>query len=254
MFINDLINKWGINFSQFEKMKFVKNYKPVLYPENSKNYGYFCLNTSKFLIDEIKSNVSKNSPVFTKDSKDIKKRIPIMWTAYLSKNPEEVTIPKLDIDIFAKHPNSDLDKGHLLAKRFIQYIGSNKDEIKPFFYKNKRSNIIYQFINVNRNFNSEYGQSLFEARVAEEIKRNNSTVYYQIEPIFFEEDDLIPIGTRIIAFRDTDDKEDFNSDREKIKVPFHVFVPNYDNKKQDENIKLNRQFYKYGPENLRNGK
>ena len=25
-------------------------------------------------------------------------------------------------------------------------------------------------------------------------------------------------------------------------------------KKQDENIKLNRQFYKYGPENLRNGK
>ena len=46
------------------------------------------------------------------------------------------------------------------------------------------------------------------------------------------------IGTRIIAFRDTDDKEDFNSDREKIKVPFHVFVPNYDNKHSKLNSEL----------------
>ena len=69
--------------------------------------------------------------------------------------------------------------------------------------------------------------------------------------VFYDEQDEIPIGTRIIAFRDTDNKSDFNLDKKDIKVPFHVFVSNYDDskdnvKKYPKNINGNRDFYKYG--------
>ena len=64
---------------------------------------------------------------------------------YLSKKPGKVDIPELKIVPFPKGYYFDLDKGHLLAKEFMQYIGSNIEELRPFFYKNKRSNL---FINL----------------------------------------------------------------------------------------------------------
>lgn len=248
-FINTLVDKWGVeNIS--DGLKNINEYEPRLYFDVNKDCGYFYLDASDSLIDGIKDNLSDYGPVFAEDS-EIKKKTPITWTVYLSKKPGKVDIPELKIVPFPKGYYFDLDKGHLLAKEFMQYIGSNIEELRPFFYKNKRSNIIYQFKNVNRNGNGKYGQSLFETRVIKEIEENNSNIYYQIEPVFYYEQDEIPIGTRIIAFRDTDNKSDFNLDKKDIKVPFHVFVSNYDDskdnvKKYPKNINGNRDFYKYG--------
>ena len=36
-------------------------------------------------------------------------------------------------------------------------------------------------------------------------------VYYEVEPIFLNTDDKIPIGTRIFAFRDTDTSDQVNN-------------------------------------------
>lgn len=60
-------------------------------------------------------------------------------------------------------------------------------------------------------------------------------VYYEVEPIFLNTDDKIPIGTRIFAFRDTDTSDQVNNfisqskkkDEFKITLPYHVFIPNY---------------------------
>lgn len=255
MFVEKLVYKWGIkNISEFEELESVKKYKPEVYLNGSQEYGYFCLSTPISTIGHIKKLAYPNNSIFSEKS-DVDENH-FSWTAYLSGKPEKVNVPEIDPASFSKEYKLNLDKGHLIAKRFMQYIGSNVEELKPFFYKNNRSNIIYQFINTNRNFKDEYGyqaygQSLFEARVAEEIENNSNNIYYQIEPIFFEEQDKIPIGTRIIAFRKTDNKNEFNLDKENIKVPFHVFIPNYDDKNLFDCSEKYRYLYRKGIEWLK---
>lgn len=66
---------------------------------------------------------------------------------------------------------------------------------------------------------NDHGQLYFEDKVSNYLKKSvNAKIYYEVEAIFRNEDDVVPIGNRIkaISLDKTDDFEDF-----------HVFIPNF---------------------------
>ncbi|WP_283112216.1 hypothetical protein [Lactobacillus gallinarum] len=112
------------------------------------------------------------------------------------------------------------DKGHLIADNFNVYIkiSLNEDLSKrgksPFFFKNNHANIIYQFNSVNRNYKGCGGQLYFEQLCLNESIDNY--FYYQVEPIFFKSQDIVSIGTRIIAFSQDSYEKEVKINRRKL--------------------------------------
>lgn len=53
----------------------------------------------------------------------------------------------------------------------------------------------------------------------------NSTVYYEVEAIYYKKGDKVPIGTRLLAYSDSKSPKDWDNWKNYDKK-FHVFIPN----------------------------
>ncbi|MBR7927072.1 DNA/RNA non-specific endonuclease [Aerococcaceae bacterium zg-ZUI334] len=155
----------------------------------------------------IEPNVkAKEKPQNTIDS--------IMWQVILKKNPdpnyfdevyERVNIPKQD----------GIDKGHFIPKQFMKYLIPNyrKDEDNTgFTHKYNGFNISNQSVVSNRGYKKIKGQLQYEQEIVEHFKRQETDVYYEIEEIKNEDDNVL--GRRIfIHFYDSNEKN------------IHIFIP-----------------------------
>lgn len=113
-----------------------------------------------------------------------------------------------------------IHRGHLLAYAFFDCI----PYVSVQFTKEKKGtrnkyNIYAQFKRANCNKKNDHGQLYFEDKVSNYLKKSvTAKIYYEVEAIFRNEDDVVPIGNRIkaISLDKTDDFKDF-----------HVFIPNF---------------------------
>ena len=232
---------------EHEDLEFITKYGEI--KEYQDEYFYTINSRNSDLMQEIKSKVSEEKPMFphlsdNKSLSDIDK--PIKWDVLLSNKCETRSAKDLigEFDDSRTDPKSTfLDKGHLVAGEFQKYICGKNKPTDNFFYKNVSSNIAYQFCDKNRGNGKKRGQHQFEQAVMNSFPKDTGTdsenkkvlVYYEVEPIFLNTDDKIPIGTRIFAFRDTDTSDQVNNfisqNKEKdeftITLPYHIFIPNY---------------------------
>ncbi|MCT3386522.1 DNA/RNA non-specific endonuclease [Lactobacillus johnsonii] len=155
------------------------------------------------------------------------------WSTYLSKNYRKERNNKLEVANFKQTVFSakedlpqnykDFDKGHLVAKSFKKYMNWEGKQCDRFFYRNNHANIVYQYKESNENLNGCFGQLRFEQAVLKLLNRNIG-IYYDVEPIFLNQNDKIPIGTRILTLTSMGiDRINSNN----LEVPFHVFIPNF---------------------------
>ena len=129
-------------------------------------------------------------------------------------------------------------RGHLLGKQFEKFLfdsTSIRNGKIHFFDKNNNDNIYQQFSRANCNGKFNNGQSYFENIVCGIIENYTSngiyeSCYYEVEAIFLDITDEIPIGNRILFF----DKKNFENS-------FHVFVPNF----SEEYVLKNSCYLKY---------
>lgn len=134
-----------------------------------------------------------------------------------------------------------LHRGHLLAKSFFvkkliiipKYRRSpnNKENYTGFDSPDNLDNIYLQFRQSND------VQEEFETSVLNHFSKNQSDdeisdIYYEVQPIFLNSNDSVPIGNRILAC-DVDLK--YNLFEKEYEPPFHVFIPNCDEKVRVKN-------------------
>lgn len=152
-----------------------------------------------------------------------------------------------------KNKFDPFDCGHLLAVELIKYLNIC-DMCKKELVVNEY-NLFPQFPRANRNEKETIGQARFENWLMSYIKTNkNDSIYYEVEKIYRDDcsKNGIPIGTRLLA-RKNDAQNDKNLEwkpDEKLKLPFHVFIPNYQVK--SDNIEGFKD--KYCVENLEKAK
>lgn len=134
--------------------------------------------------------------------------------------------------------NNIVHRGHLLGKQLKKFLfesSSIKNGTIHFFDKNNIDNIYQQFSRANCNDNFNNGQSYFEKIVCGIIENYTSKgifecCYYEVEAIFLDIDDKMPVGNRVLFF----DKENFENS-------FHVFIPNF----SEEYVLENSCYLKY---------
>ena len=134
--------------------------------------------------------------------------------------------------------NNVVHRGHLLGKQFEKFLfecTSIENGKIHFFDKDNIDNIYQQFSRANCNDKCNNGQSYFENIVSGIIENYISNgiyecCYYEVEAIFLDIADKIPIGNRILFF----DKENFENS-------FHVFIPNF----SEEYVLENSCYLKY---------
>lgn len=213
--LEEIMKKMDIK--SWDKVNFSTEYNPKFISD----HRYFVLGCSEDFMKCVKEEILEDSDIQRYENLDH----PTKWTVYLSKNNSKLTVlPKLKDTNFSKAKNG-MDKGHLIAKCFQDYlINSSKGNTEEFFYKNKRENIIYQYKDANRGNGDIWGQWHFEDIVKHKLESGDD-VWYQVEPIFLKKDKEIPIGTRVLAFLDSSKSENFKLE-EVRGLPFHVFVPN----------------------------
>lgn len=237
-----------MKFSELMKnLDFITKYGEI--KEYQDEYFYTINSRNSDLMQEIKNKVSEKKPMFPylsngENLSEVKR--PIKWNVLLSNKCEERPAKDLIGEFYDGNTTPKwpfLDKGHLVAREFQKYICGQNESTDNFFYKNVSSNIAYQFCDKNRGNGKKRGQHQFEQAVMncfpkandEDSESKKVLVYYEIEPIFLNTDDKIPIGTRIFAFRDTDTSDQLNNfisqskkkDEFKITLPYHIFIPNY---------------------------
>lgn len=114
---------------------------------------------------------------------------------------------------------SFLHRGHLLGKMFQNFIiisGFN-------FNKNNPNNIIVQTERANCNSHNDHGQLYFEnclynKLVAAKSSNKEIEIYYRVEALYNDSNDVIPIGTYLYSRYCGIENND---------VIFNVFIPNY---------------------------
>lgn len=147
-------------------------------------------------------------------------------TTELKKRIEDKSRPKLKIN--------GVHAGHLLAESFytnnyIPLMECGNEDVhfrKNDSGKKNKYNIYPQFADSNCNSTNKRGQNYYEQRIVEYLKNSdkNAVIYYEIEAIFRNKEDKIPIGNRIKAELILP-STDLPSTDEKFKK-FHVFIPN----------------------------
>lgn len=142
------------------------------------------------------------------------------------------------------------DTGHLLGVSLIKYLKICNDPEKDISTKKKLiacpNNLIPQFSYANRIIQHD-----FEEEVSRFIDNNsNAKVFYEIEAIYNNNlNELrLPIGTRIFATYMGNHDRINKALSSKIKMPFHVFIPNY---QVIANCENQRSWYCFGLDNLK---
>ena len=124
--------------------------------------------------------------------------------------------------------NNLVHRGHLLGKQFEKFIfesTSIRNGKIHFFDKNNIDNIYQQFSRAN--CNDKFNNGIIENYISNGIFE---CCYYEVEAIFLDIADKMPIGNRILFF----DKENFENS-------FHVFIPNF----SEEYVLENSCYRKY---------
>ena len=117
------------------------------------------------------------------------------------------------------------DRGHLVGKLLGEYMYEfrNVEEVRQetFFSVENLNNIYVQAERANSGFQKRLGQLQFEQKLASVLSKKDREVniYYQVEAVFFNENDKIPIGNKLYALR-------FGNNLNNIEVIFNVFIPN----------------------------
>lgn len=236
-------------------LDFIGNYTEI---QEWQDEFFYTLNlsNSEERMREVKNRVSKENPIVAglQDNESLSEiSRPLKWDVCLLTHGLINSVRDIvkDFQINNNTKSDFLDKGHLVASWFQEHICEDGKKTDPFLYKNVTSNIAYQFCDKNRGHGNKLGQLQFERAVKNEfIDKNNATiVYYEVEPIFMEDIDEIPIGTRIFAFREVDDSSQINEFVEdkkiSIKLPFHVFIPNYPEKIDGNDKKIVKSFKEF---------
>lgn len=132
-----------------------------------------------------------------------------------------------------------LDIGHILALELFSFIKQDSVWIKQNGVWNKEKpeeicnsqkyNLVPQFKRANENSRDDVGQARFENWLHSELMNHEGEqVYYEVEEIFKNTNDIVPIGTRIFACKYGTTPSTFTSSYlRKLILPFHVFIPNY---------------------------
>lgn len=164
--------------------------------------------------DEINKKILVQIPSFN--------NCPGGWQAILQSNPQKCASVNIKYGVLEdtiRHIGV-IDRGHLLADRFSDNIKIKIKNPLPnqsdnFFSKKNMNNILPQFCKANEGRKNGKSQKDFEEQVRDWLKIENSTVFYEIQPIFTDSNDTMPIGNRILAIN-------LNT-----KAQFHVLVPNF---------------------------
>ncbi|OFI50459.1 hypothetical protein BG261_00850 [Floricoccus tropicus] len=171
-------------------------------------------------------NENENTLLLDKNDENDEKYI---WKGILSKANElegKIELSQLKSNGYYKLEDTgpkyvNIHKGHLVAHAYEKYL----DIPKEFFGKGNASNIRPQTMRSNCSSSEDFGQLYFENKILNYLKNNDSgSIYFEVEPIYFDKEDKIPIGNRYLAYGGKD------KDNEKYKnfSNFHVFIPNYD--------------------------
>ena len=184
---------------------------------------------------------------FIKDMYDEKLRKNFGWRVTLRPDQKgkkyEIT-PELSDRIEDKSKSvlriDGVHAGHLLGKVFYKnnYIPLMKCGSKDVYFrkskigKKNKYNIYTQSKNANCNSKDQRGQNYYEGKIDKYLERSSDgiMIYYEVEAIFLNKENKVPIGNRIKAeLISTGNKNNVtNEEFEKI----HVFIPNiaYDEK------------------------
>ena len=164
------------------------------------------------------------------------------YVGWKVKIPKRVLLKEDILDYYTTNEGIPHDnvvhRGHLLGKQFEKFLfesTSLKNDTIHFFDKNNIDNIYQQFSRSNCNEKSNNGQLYFENIVCGIIENYTSngiyeSCYYEVEAIFLNIDDKMPVGNRVLFF----DKENFENS-------FHVFIPNF----SEEYVLENSCYLKY---------
>lgn len=198
----------------------------------------FLNNPEGFQSIDINKKITLNC--YRRDKDDLKRKN--RYVGWKVKIPRRVLL-KEDISDYYKTNdgiphNNCVHRGHLLGKQFERFLfdsTSIRNGKIHFFDKNNIDNIYQQFSRANCNGKFNNGQSYFENIVCGIIENYTSnriyeSCYYEVEAIFLDITDEIPIGNRILFF----DKKNFENS-------FHVFVPNF----SEEYVLKNSCYLKY---------
>ncbi|MGQ5708286.1 hypothetical protein [Lactobacillus sp. PSON] len=242
MNINEVLKKLGLSSEkEIIDIEQLKQYQlTYIEPNNKKQGNYFEVNDrystlQKSLILDYISILEHDQPIMP----IFFYRKIVGWHALLNLNRKSETSkyepPFLKI---SDNNRSDLDQainyvgsyesqifdgGHLLGKFTKKYFDF------PLFYGNHnrkkvRNRNIWneypQFKRANENTTNDVGQLRFEQEITKD--KDNSIFYYEIEAIFREEYDQIPIGNRIRIEKYSKDKKQL------LKQLSHTFIPNCD--------------------------
>ena len=154
-----------------------------------------------------------------------------------------IEVEKYDLDKYC------LNKGHLLGKNFFdkkiiestEYIRSNNRTTTSFASKKNSDNIYLQFQSAII-IQGEFEKSVVDCLTLNDI--DFLKVYYEVQPIFLNDKDSVPIGNRIFACTNYCERFRYTTKvKKECYLPFHVFIPNVEN---DGNFLEKRIFYKNG--------
>lgn len=132
-------------------------------------------------------------------------------------------------------------RGHILGKEFYKFI-PNKDESSRKIKNNSKNGFIqFSVANMQQNRKNavfRLSQADYENKVAKYLKERKNGLLYEVRIYFYNENDRIPIGTRI-SFK----TEDRSLETE---LCDDIFIPNF-----DEDFDLSRMHKYIGRETYR---
>lgn len=123
------------------------------------------------------------------------------WEVILQSNPDcdfyDEFIAERNFDVEHFHSTLSIHRGHLLARKFKEYLVSDenckkrKNNVNAFFGKGCVENISYQTKKSNCDSKHHHGQLFFERKILAVLEKNEeSKVYYNIYDISVNERSL----------------------------------------------------------------
>lgn len=149
--------------------------------------GYYSLH----IVSDKKLEQSKNYKRINRTIDDI---VVKGWEVILQSNPDcefyDEFIAERNFNVEHFHSTLSMHRGHLLAKKFKDYLvcdedcDKRKNKVNAFFGKGCVENISYQSKKSNCDSKHHHGQLFFERKILDFLKENEeSKVYYNIYDI-----------------------------------------------------------------------
>ncbi|TWT14245.1 hypothetical protein [Streptococcus sp. sy010] len=139
--------------------------------------------------------------------------------------------------------------GHILASQFYSFI--NDKEKENIIKDNKRNGFIqFSVANLQQeeaSDNFRKSQAFYENKIVNYLKNEGGKIQYEVTILFYDKDDKIPIGTKILfkTIKQSNSQKILENDEDS-----HIFIPNFDkdfdlpqNDDNANNVDSYREFY-----------